>query len=250
MNSIRRRDSYQQVVSSIFSRCLVQNSDAGGGVSAGYNLTDGPKVPQSPLVTNLTEIKNYGSEHIADSSDKDDVGSWKWKIELHWITKALEPAMQLYKWASEAGFVLPSSCQHCLSFFNLLSWENMGKWIEQRTWHYFLFTPVYNLWAIILWSETFIVSLHSLLNHKVTTTTCLMIQKKISISKAFLIFNFFIFICFVVFIASNGRIKCAGTLLGTVVANYFIFMFQLFNSLSQPSLRMRLSCNSYVVLKK
>lgn len=77
-----------------------------------------------------------------------------------------------------------------------------------------------------------------------------MIQKKISISKAFLIFNFFIFICFVVFIASNGRIKCAGTLLGTVVANYFIFMFQLFNSLSQPSLRMRLSCNSYVVLKK
>ncbi|RRT65828.1 hypothetical protein B296_00040168 [Ensete ventricosum] len=33
-----------------------------------------------------------------DSSDDD--GGWKRKLEVAWLSKALEPALQLYKWAS------------------------------------------------------------------------------------------------------------------------------------------------------
>lgn len=43
------------------------------------------------------------------SGDEDYVGDTKWKIELAWITKALEPAMQLCRWALPIGLLYVNS---------------------------------------------------------------------------------------------------------------------------------------------
>ena len=39
------------------------------------------------------------------SSDEDDLVDGKWRLELAWLSKALEPALQLYRWALPSGWV-------------------------------------------------------------------------------------------------------------------------------------------------
>lgn len=48
--------------------------------------------------------KHYDSELCKDSSDDEDFSRKKWKLELAWLSKALEPALQVYKWALTKGF--------------------------------------------------------------------------------------------------------------------------------------------------
>lgn len=38
-----------------------------------------------------------------NSDDEDLLGDSKWKLELAWLSKALEPALQLYRWALPTG---------------------------------------------------------------------------------------------------------------------------------------------------
>lgn len=40
------------------------------------------------------------------TSDDDDLGDGKWRLELAWLSKALEPALQLYRWALPTGWSL------------------------------------------------------------------------------------------------------------------------------------------------
>ncbi|KAL9142938.1 hypothetical protein ABFS82_14G204000 [Erythranthe guttata] len=49
--------------------------------------------------------KSYGELENNDSSSDDDLGGYsnKWKPEIAWLGKALEPALQLYKWALPTG---------------------------------------------------------------------------------------------------------------------------------------------------
>lgn len=47
-------------------------------------------------------------ELVSESSVDDDLSGRKWKVELAWLSKALEPALQLYKWASTAGHIVTS----------------------------------------------------------------------------------------------------------------------------------------------
>uniref|UniRef100_A0A5B7AI17 Putative Alpha/beta-Hydrolases superfamily protein n=1 Tax=Davidia involucrata TaxID=16924 RepID=A0A5B7AI17_DAVIN len=61
---------------------------------------DASQVPARPKVDkkigNDSEIGKY-------NSDDDDLSDNKWKPELAWITKALEPALQLCRWALPTG---------------------------------------------------------------------------------------------------------------------------------------------------
>ncbi|XP_078427570.1 alpha/beta-Hydrolases superfamily protein [Wolffia australiana] len=75
ISSIRSSESYRRVISTVFCRYLVQKSEAGVEENR-ENM----------------EIKPELASKLPDS---------KWKPELQWISKALEPALQLYNWASE-----------------------------------------------------------------------------------------------------------------------------------------------------
>ncbi|KAI3425637.1 Lipase_3 domain-containing protein [Psidium guajava] len=45
----------------------------------------------------------HGSGMSRHSSDDEDLGDGKWKIELAWLPKALEPALQMCRWALPTG---------------------------------------------------------------------------------------------------------------------------------------------------
>lgn len=40
------------------------------------------------------------------NSDDDDLSDSKWRLELAWLSKALEPALQLCRWALPTGWFL------------------------------------------------------------------------------------------------------------------------------------------------
>lgn len=98
---MRKEESYIQYVAGVINRCLSQH----------------PKVEKEDKVlsSNLSKAETspvIGDEklhepHVYDNgSDKsDNFTGWKQKLEVAWLSKALEPAMQLYKWASLAGDV-------------------------------------------------------------------------------------------------------------------------------------------------
>ena len=46
---------------------------------------------------------NYGISK--DSSDDEDPADNKWRLELAWLTKALEPALQFCRWAMPTGML-------------------------------------------------------------------------------------------------------------------------------------------------
>ncbi|XP_031262478.1 uncharacterized protein LOC116120653 [Pistacia vera] len=61
---------------------------------------DAPQVSSRPTVEKKTE---NDSELAKYSSGDDDVSDRKWKLELAWLTKAVEPALQLCGWAVPSG---------------------------------------------------------------------------------------------------------------------------------------------------
>lgn len=73
---------------------------------------DESQVPLRPKVDKETDSDSRISKY---SSDEDDFSINKWKLELAWLTKALEPALQLYKRALPSGLfiiVLITSTMH------------------------------------------------------------------------------------------------------------------------------------------
>lgn len=52
------------------------------------------------------ELKNSSHRVIKDRSDDvavDELNGWKWKLDTPWLSKALEPAIQIFKRTSNAG---------------------------------------------------------------------------------------------------------------------------------------------------
>lgn len=97
---MREHDSYLQLVTGLMNRCLSHHSEV--------------EKEDKVRSTNLSKIDT--SLHIRDgkldpgtydngrNSSVDD--GWKQKLELAWLSRALEPALQLFKWASSAGHSL------------------------------------------------------------------------------------------------------------------------------------------------
>ncbi|KAJ4802580.1 Sn1-specific diacylglycerol lipase beta [Rhynchospora pubera] len=78
LHQIRNENSCRQMLSGVVNRCL----------------------SQSPKSDREEESTSMSIKTKVTSSDDDELTLWKWKLELDWLSKALEPALQLYKWAS------------------------------------------------------------------------------------------------------------------------------------------------------
>lgn len=95
LHRIRNDNSYRQLLSGVVSRCLSQS----------------PKSEREEASTSKS-LKTKKT-----SSDENELTLWKWKVELDWLSKALEPALQLYKWASSTG----NECHPSFLFHVLLT---------------------------------------------------------------------------------------------------------------------------------
>lgn len=96
---INKEEPYRRYVHSIFSRIQVQRSktDKAEGCEP-KKLQETPQVSLEKKVDNNTGVTKY-------SSDNEDPSDNKWKLELAWLTKAVEPALQLCRWALPTGLL-------------------------------------------------------------------------------------------------------------------------------------------------
>ncbi|THU63078.1 hypothetical protein C4D60_Mb01t11960 [Musa balbisiana] len=99
IRSMRKQDSYLQLVSGVLNRCLSQHSEE--EESEKVRNTNLSKAETLPHIKDAQHDEPGSYDSGRDSSDDDD--GWKQKLEVAWLSKALEPALQLYKWASSAG---------------------------------------------------------------------------------------------------------------------------------------------------
>ncbi|URE22909.1 Lipase (class 3) [Musa troglodytarum] len=99
IRSMRKPDSYLQLVSAVLNRCLSQHSEVEKAEKV--RNTNLSKAETLPHIKDAQHDEPGSTDSGRDSSDDDD--GWKRKLEVAWLSKALEPALQLYKWASSAA---------------------------------------------------------------------------------------------------------------------------------------------------
>ncbi|CAL9758886.1 unnamed protein product [Musa acuminata subsp. burmannicoides] len=99
IRSMRKQDSYLQLVSGVLNRCLSQHSE--DEESEKVRNTNLSKAETLPHIKDAQHDEPGSYDSGRDSSDDDD--GWKRKLEVAWLSKALDPALQLYKWASSAA---------------------------------------------------------------------------------------------------------------------------------------------------
>ncbi|XP_026657630.1 uncharacterized protein LOC103699135 isoform X2 [Phoenix dactylifera] len=101
---MRKEDSCRQLASGVLNRWLSQHPRAEKKEKVGAkDLSKKEERLPDSLKTNLNEPGNYDPMLVKDGSDDQELNISKWKLELAWLSKALEPAMQFYKWASSTG---------------------------------------------------------------------------------------------------------------------------------------------------
>lgn len=64
--------------------------------------------------------RNYGISKY--SSDDEDASDSKWKLELAWLSKTLEPALQFCRWALPTGLLSVKS--YCHNIFHLANLDS------------------------------------------------------------------------------------------------------------------------------
>lgn len=102
---LKRQESHRRLVSAVLSRNQSQVSKT-EELEADEGKKNGGRVsPESEV----QRKRVHGSGVSRHSSDDEDLGDSKWKIELAWLSKALEPALQMCKWALPTG-ILMSIC--------------------------------------------------------------------------------------------------------------------------------------------
>lgn len=98
---VKKQESYGGLAYGILSRIRSQSSKA--------ETKDAHETSHRPEFINKTEFDHGVSKY---SSDDDDVNDNKRKLELAWLTKALEPALQFYRWALPTGSGSESKSSH------------------------------------------------------------------------------------------------------------------------------------------
>ncbi|XP_043693787.1 diacylglycerol lipase-beta isoform X2 [Telopea speciosissima] len=102
LSSLRKQELCQGFLYNILIRCQSQWSKVGSGKND--DSTEGKDASRNTRNPKMNEQINFDSGLAKYSSDEDDLSdNNKWKLELDWLTKALEPALQLYKWALPTG---------------------------------------------------------------------------------------------------------------------------------------------------
>ncbi|CAG7873783.1 unnamed protein product [Brassica rapa] len=98
----KRRELYQGVLYNVIKRFQSRLPE-----SSGKELEDSHdpnKTPNSSSSSSSLENRRGVESGIeSDSSGDEDTGDGKWKLDLAWLTKALEPASQLRRWALPTG---------------------------------------------------------------------------------------------------------------------------------------------------
>lgn len=104
---LRRQESYQRLVYTILTRFYSQQSKVDKvEADAVKQEKNASQVSLKSKVENEADKDFDPSKYVSDGENLSDT---KWKLELAWLTKALEPALQLYRWALPTGLFL-SSC--------------------------------------------------------------------------------------------------------------------------------------------
>ncbi|XP_007050343.2 PREDICTED: uncharacterized protein LOC18613178 [Theobroma cacao] len=100
---IKRQKLYGRFVYGILNRCQSQWSKA-DGIKELNKEKEAKDEAQVSLKPEVNEKAGYDTRLFKYSSgDEDYIGDTKWKLELAWLTKALEPALQLCRWALPIG---------------------------------------------------------------------------------------------------------------------------------------------------
>ncbi|CAA0376395.1 putative fungal lipase-like domain, alpha/Beta hydrolase [Arabidopsis thaliana] len=101
----KRSGLYQGVVYNVIKRFQSHLSES-GKVEKELEEQEAEKRRPSSVTSSrsgLEKRRQFESGIDNDSSSDEDTGDGKWKLDLAWLTKALEPAMQLRRWALPTG---------------------------------------------------------------------------------------------------------------------------------------------------
>ncbi|EFH58105.1 lipase class 3 family protein [Arabidopsis lyrata subsp. lyrata] len=101
----KRRGLYEGVVYNVIRRFQSHLSET-GKVGKELEEQEAEKRKSSSVTSLRSGLENrrqFESGIDCDSSSDEDTGDGKWKLDLAWLTKALEPAMQLRRWALPTG---------------------------------------------------------------------------------------------------------------------------------------------------
>lgn len=116
INLIRKRESYQWSVYNALNRYQSQWSKVKKVENP--STKDEKDAPGSPTTSQQDSQTESNNKY---NSDEDDTVNNKWKLELAWLTKAIDPAMQLFKWPLSTGLCLCVCvfvfCHHCYGSF-------------------------------------------------------------------------------------------------------------------------------------
>ncbi|KAF3556242.1 hypothetical protein F2Q69_00010522 [Brassica cretica] len=94
----KRRELCQGVLYSVIKRFQSRLPE-----SSGKELEDSHEPNKTPNLSELENRRQTESGMDSDSSGDEDTSDGKWKLDLAWLTKALEPATQLRRWALPTG---------------------------------------------------------------------------------------------------------------------------------------------------
>ncbi|KAI7726084.1 hypothetical protein M8C21_019818 [Ambrosia artemisiifolia] len=98
---VRTKESYQWPIYSALSRYESQWSKIEKVEKA--NTKDEKDASVLPPISQEGSQAELNTGLNKDNSDDDDATGNKWKLELSWLTKALDPALQLWKWPIPIG---------------------------------------------------------------------------------------------------------------------------------------------------
>ncbi|XP_010506071.1 PREDICTED: sn1-specific diacylglycerol lipase beta-like [Camelina sativa] len=102
----KRRGLYQGVVYNVIKRFQSHLSESGKVEKELEEQGQGEekRTPsRASSKSGLEDIRRFEPGVDSDGSGDEDTGDGKWKLDLAWLTKALEPAMQLRRWALPTG---------------------------------------------------------------------------------------------------------------------------------------------------
>ncbi|XP_068640834.1 uncharacterized protein [Aristolochia californica] len=124
----KKQDSYHQFVSRILARYRTQISIAGKRASS--NLSEGKDGSESSSKTKQIEARNNDSGVRSYSLDPDNLSDRKWRLELDWLPRVLEPALQLCRSAFPTGDAekqkIPPSSRSIAEIFSSLQKSKIG----------------------------------------------------------------------------------------------------------------------------
>jgi hypothetical protein len=108
-NFLKRQGTYQSYVYSLLNRFQLQRSKV-DKVEADIlkEAKDSPQVSFKSKVERAIGNDSSLSKHSCDN----DLSDRKWRLELAWLTKALEPALQLCRWALPTGLLMLGRVLH------------------------------------------------------------------------------------------------------------------------------------------